>query len=283
MLLRRKRLNISLIFLALILGGLAVWIHRLPPVVFVPEMTDTVVEKSSADTLELPENVQNAPVATEDTLHDDSLHKNVSSDEQTEPKVRSTRFKDIDMRTIATDNPFRAEAIKVMKGHLEETDSVSRHRILSYCEHLRTSYTTRDIDFIRQVFSENALIIVGHVVKSGSNSPSTLSYSPKVTYSIRSKQEYLSKLAKIFASNKKLDVKFSDFKILRHPTVPGIYGVTLRQKYACDTYSDDGYLFLLWDFRDPSMPLIHVRTWQPSQSIEIGGDEVIDMSDFNFE
>ena len=78
-------------------------------------------------------------------------------------------------------------------------------------------------------------------------------------------------------------MKFSDFKILRHPTVPGIYGVTLRQKYACDTYSDDGYLFLLWDFRNPSMPLIHVRTWQPSLTVGPDGEELIDMSDFNLD
>ncbi len=62
-----------------------------------------------------------------------------------------------------------------------------------------------------------------------------------------------------------------------------IYGVTLRQKYSCDQYSDDGYLFLLWDFRDASMPLIHVRTWQPTPEIVAGNDEVIEIGDFNLE
>ena len=60
----------------------------------------------------------------------------------------------------------------------------------------------------------------------------------------------------------------------------GIYGVTLRQKYDSDTYSDDGYLFLLWDFRNPSMPKIHVRTWQPAQSVH-NPDDVFSLSDFN--
>ena len=110
-----------------------------------------------------------------------------------------------------------------------------------------------------------------------------MSYSNKVNYSIRSKQDYIKRLARIFDSNKEIDVRFSDFQVMRHPTVAGIYGVTLRQKYSCDSYSDDGFLFLLWDFRDKSMPLIHVRTWQPSLSLENGDDEIIDMSDFNFE
>lgn len=53
--------------------------------------------------------------------------------------------------------------------------------------------------------------------------------------------------------NKSVDVKFSDFRIMRHPTKDGIYGVSLRQRYKSDRYADDGWLFLLWDFRNASM------------------------------
>ena len=50
-------------------------------------------------------------------------------------------------------------------------------------------------------------------------------------------------------------------------------------------YSDDGYLFMLWDFRDDSMPQIHVRTWQPywmdeARTKAITDDKVIDINDF---
>ena len=103
-----------------------------------------------------------------------------------------------------------------------------------------------------------------------------------MSYSIHSKKSYLERIARVFASNKSIKIDFSDFKILRHPTVKGIYGVTLRQKYKNDSYSDDGYLFLLWDFRNGSAPQIHVRTWQPKSSINQEEDR-IDMSDFNLE
>ena len=99
---------------------------------------------------------------------------------------------------------------------------------------------------------------------------------------MHTKRSYLSRLTKVFAANKKVDVRFTDFRILRHPTRDGIYGVSMRQRYRSDRYADDGWLFLLWDFRNPSMPLIHVRTWQPSVAVE-GGDGVIDISDFNLE
>jgi hypothetical protein len=62
----------------------------------------------------------------------------------------------------------------------------------------------------------------------------------------------------------------------------GIYGVTLRQQYKSDRYYDDGYLFLLWDFRNKSMPLIHVRTWQPASTVGGSGD-IINIQDFNLQ
>ena len=168
-----------------------------------------------------------------------------------------------------------------MQGKLNETDANRRHTILNYCEHFRTAYTTKDIDFLRQVFSDKALIIVGNVVKPLAND-NKCQAEARVTYAIHSKQDYISRLSKVFAANQKIDVKFSGFHIMRHPTMDGIYGVTLRQHYKSDRYSDDGYLFLLWDFRDKSMPLIHVRTWQPISSIN-GNNEVISLQDFNLE
>ena len=187
----------------------------------------------------------------------------------------------VDLKKMAKDNPFYKEAAKIMQGKLNETDANRRHTILNYCEHFRTAYTTKDIDFLRQVFSDKALIIVGNVVKPLAND-NKCQAEARVTYAIHSKQDYISRLSKVFATNQKIDVKFSSFRIMRHPTMDGIYGVTLRQQYKSDRYSDDGYLFLLWDFRDKSMPLIHVRTWQPTPSIS-GSNEVISIQDFNLE
>ncbi len=182
----------------------------------------------------------------------------------------------------ASDNPFRQEAIKMLSGKLEESDSLSRRKILNYCEHLRAAYPTRDLDFIRQVFSDYALIIVGHTVRPTKSTPGTPVASEKVRYTVRSKQQYLDQLAKIFNSGKEIAVGFSDFKIMCHPTMKGIYGVTLKQRYRCGSYADQGWLFLLWDFRNPSMPLIHVRTWQPEGDLNSPTD-VIGIADFDLE
>lgn len=189
---------------------------------------------------------------------------------------------DSDLRGIAQGNPFYNEAVKVLSGRLSVKDGNRRRVILNYCEHLRAAYTTKDIDFLKQIFSEHALIIVGNVVKTGSSEEGRFMPSERVKYNIRTKKEYITRLGKAFADSKNIDVKFSDFRIMRHPTMDGIYGVILRQKYKSDRYADDGYLFLLWDFRNESMPCIHVRTWQPSVTVSDDND-IISIGDFNLE
>ena len=272
-----KKAIISLIILNVFLLGVAVALWQLP--------THTQSISTPVDTLSAVHSVANL----RDTIIRENDHPVIAElqyeiQQDNTPQKRDKRsiFK-TDITTMAKDNPFFAEASKVISGKLEEKDADNRRMILNYCEHLRTSYTTKDIDFLRQVFSDQALIIVGNVVRSADNNSATgIEGDEKVTFSLKTKKEYLERLEKVFVANKKIDVKFTDFRIMRHPTMEGIYGVSMKQKYTSDRYSDDGYLFILWDFRNKSMPLIHVRTWQPTASVN-GEKEIIGIRDFNLE
>lgn len=186
------------------------------------------------------------------------------------------------LKAMTKSHPFYKEAAKVLAGHLNENDADRRTVILNYCEYLRTAYTTKDIGFIKQVFSEQALIIIGNVTKTAKGGNGRLLDEERTAFFVRTKKEYIANLSRAFTANRAIDVRFSDFKITRHPTMDGIYGVSMRQRYHSDKYSDDGYLFLLWDFRDKAMPLIHVRTWQPNATIG-EGNPVMAISDFNLE
>lgn len=140
-----------------------------------------------------------------------------------------------------------------------------RMMILDYVERFRTSYNQKDLDFLNQVFSDDALIITGSVVKPNAKRNDMLSVSlPTVSYKSQSKKEYLANLARVFKKNRYINVVFNDVKIVRHADRPEFYGVTVRQNYNSSTYSDDGYVFMVWDFTDRSNPQIHVRTWQPA-------------------
>ena len=64
---------------------------------------------------------------------------------------RNQSIAQVSLKSIVKDDPFFKEASKIMQGKLTEQDAKRRHTILNYCEHLRTAYTTKDIDFLRQV------------------------------------------------------------------------------------------------------------------------------------
>ena len=76
-------------------------------------------------------------------------------------------------------------------------------------------------------------------------------------------------------------VQFSDISVSKHPTIDGYYGVMLRQGYESSNYSDEGYLFMLWDFRDEANPQIHVRTWQPYWLDEAHSERLDERKVFN--
>lgn len=170
--------------------------------------------------------------------------------------------------------------VKIMRENPELKDVRRRQLILDYIEQFRTSYNKKDLKFLKQVFSDDALIIVGKVIKS--RTAEKLSHNEEIIYNNFTKQEYITHLSTIFRRNESIRVTFDDIEI-KIGSNTDFYGVTLRQGYTSTTYSDDGYLFLLWDFRDESMPQIHVRTWQPEKvnGKPLDRNEIFNLSDFD--
>ena len=176
---------------------------------------------------------------------------------------------------------------KVMSDGSEVTDLRCRQMILDYVEQFRTAYNRKDIDFLDNVFSDDALIITGKVVKrKKGDRMAVLKEDAEIVYTEQTKHEYIEKLrTRVFPNNKYIHVTFSDIKVSKHPSVDGYYGVMLRQGYQSSSYSDDGYLFMLWDFRDESHPQIHVRTWQPywmddKKTQKLSEDKVFNINSF---
>ena len=176
--------------------------------------------------------------------------------------------------------------MNVVRESKEVTDLRRRQLILDYVEQFRTAYNQKDLDFLEAVFSDDALIITGKVIKRTTGDGIRL--PDKIEYKKQSKREYLSRLAVVFQNNKQIRVTFDEIEVMRHPGHKDFYGVTLHQGYSSDRYHDDGYLFLLWDFRNEELPQIHVRTWQPDSynpdgkgNQRIPKDEIFSLSDFD--
>jgi len=157
---------------------------------------------------------------------------------------------------------------KMISEGTSAIDSLTRGLILDFLEQFRMAYNNKDMDLLRKVYSDEALIIVGTVLKekgqSDDFSKMTLLTPSKVKLVQQTKTEYLEGLTKnAFKKNSFLNVRFEEIQVIQHEKIPEIYGITCRQLWNSSTYSDKGFLFLMMDFRNAKEPIIHVRSWQP--------------------
>lgn len=173
---------------------------------------------------------------------------------------------------------------KIMEDGSQVKDLRQKQMILDYVEQFRTSYNKKDMEFLEMIFSDDALIITGKVVKKNGRDRAAVMKSG-IEYKKQTKTEYLSNLKRVFDRNDYIKVSFDDVEVTKHPSIEGYYGVLVKQGYESSTYADEGYVFMLWDFRDEDHPQIHVRTWQPywmddAHTRVINKSEIININSF---
>lgn len=192
-----------------------------------------------------------------------------------------TKTGEIDNISIAIDEHRYKE---IMEEHESVEDLFRRQMIIDFVESYRTSYNRKDLEYIESVFSDNALIITGKVVREKPKSDHALKSlsQEKIVYQKRTKKQYIENLKKVFAGNKYINVIFDEVEVIQHPKFTDIYGVTLKQEWNTSRYSDVGFIFLMIDFQDENQPLIQVRTWQPEKlnGKLLARDEVFKLGDF---
>ena len=153
---------------------------------------------------------------------------------------------------------------EILKKGEELGDLDRRLQIIDWCEHFAKAYCDKNMKFMQTIFSDDAIIITGKTTMQRVRTDMGMKDQAKVKYVQQTKAQYLSNLSKVFNSNSYVNVKFDDYKVIRHGAKPNYYGVTLRQKWHTARYSDEGTVFLIWDFTNEDAPRILVRTWQPS-------------------
>lgn len=175
---------------------------------------------------------------------------------------------------------------EILKQSNSVTDFRRRQIVLDFIENFRTAYNRKDIDFLDKVFSDQALIIIGSVLKPQKKQNEMMMKNlsdEKIRYSRKTKVEYINNLKRTFTNNTYINVKFEDIEVVQHGKYPEIYGVTVKQHWNSSNYSDVGYVFLMIDFRDENNPIIQVRTWQPEKFADgskIGKDDVFNLGSF---
>lgn len=173
---------------------------------------------------------------------------------------------------------LQEDVSKIMFSPGGVADTRQRREILKWVEDFRCYYNEKNLQALNQIYSDDALIITGSVVTQRANKGDGVRLEQNVKYTVQSKEQYINKLSRIFKNNRRVNVEFDHISVVMHGAKKNIYGVTLHQKWQTSSYSDEGWLFLLWDFNDPEQPQIHVRTWQPDQVV--ANDGVFTLDDF---
>lgn len=178
------------------------------------------------------------------------------------------------------------ESLEKCSGGNDIEDIQRKGIIMSWCDKLATAYNRHDMNFMQTIFSDKALIITGKVVMQSNKEFGTA--NAKVEYTKQTKKQYLTNLAKCFAKNKWINVEFTEVgiggcgSVTRSKVNKNFYGVRLHQKWKSTNYSDEGYVFLLWNFASEDKPQIEVRTWQPDMvgNTKVAEDDIISLGDF---
>ncbi len=157
---------------------------------------------------------------------------------------------------------------KYAPGWKDET----RELIMEFLENYKTAYSLKRIDFIRDMFADDAVIIVGNVVKRNLlKSPERHDISSEgrdiIKYNRYDKNTYIKNVERTFNNNEFINIRFTnnDVQWLDKYEDEEIYGIQIGQEYTSTRYADKGYLFLLVDMTDHDAPQIKVRTWQPNE------------------
>lgn len=160
----------------------------------------------------------------------------------------------------------------------EQKDARRRAFIDDFLATYEAAYENKQIEYIKNFFSDDALIITEtkKLKPTGSKEtiPSTRKTRPYQTI-VENRREYMRRLQGIFDANISIKLSIAGKKIRQHAKYPEIYGVNFTQIWKDQNGGDNlesqmpGFVFLMIDFKHGEQtPVIHVRTWQPKDNIE---------------
>ena len=165
----------------------------------------------------------------------------------------------------------------VVLGHLDWSEK-SRTRIVGFLEDYRTSYATKNLEYLDKVFDDNAVIVLGKRLQVAPQlNKEGYMNNHRVQFTQLTKREFLRNLRRQFQSKDYINLHFSQNRIYQLQKGVERYGIEIKQDYYSSNYGDTGYLTMIFDLTNPDQPVIHVRTWQEQPDPNFG---VVSPADF---
>ena len=195
---------------------------------------------------------------------------------QTKPKVE---FQYQDKSLIHRELEDTTKASQSLNENEHKLSEFERkQRLFALLEDYKTAYSREDYELLDLFLSKSSLIIDGKMISQNPLSESGNLDQIKSNPTQLAQQGYLNALKSLFdKKNEKIEVTFSNIKITQHSRYSEIYGVNLIQSWKSNSYAEEGYLFLMIDFKDESKPVIQISAWQ--SLLGTSENEIIELSD----
>lgn len=166
----------------------------------------------------------------------------------------------------------------------EQKDARRRAFIDDFLATYEAAYEKKEIEYIKNFFSDDALIITETRKLKPTGSKEIVPSTRKVSVSgkvrpyqtiVENRLEYIRRLQGVFDANISIKLNIAGKRIRQHAKYPEIYGVNFIQIWKDQNGGNNlenqmpGFVFLMIDFKHGEQtPVIHVRTWQPKDNIE---------------
>ena len=171
--------------------------------------------------------------------------------------------------------PFKISALSPVVLHNDSVDIKNRMEIQDYIEKTVAAHLKRDKKLLAEFWS----VATPDTSLCNRNRWACGNYKPHIqTY-------WDTTLRKVYKEDKNIRVLSKEISIVHHPLIKWVYGVTIHLIIKGEKYSDSGYMFMAWDFRNPHTPQIQVRTWQPEyidkeKGRKLNPEDVFTLADF---
>lgn len=126
----------------------------------------------------------------------------------------------------------------------QDIDQERKLEIMKICEDLNTAFIAKDIAYIEDFFKDKL-----YLEKKGNTYLQT-----------KEPKELIRKLYRI-GRDKDYTSRISDMEIKQSLTNSSFYSASFLIEWTSTHYNENGYLFLVIDFRDNPDPIVHVCVW----------------------
>ncbi|MEX0608009.1 MAG: hypothetical protein WD016_01705 [Balneolaceae bacterium] len=134
-----------------------------------------------------------------------------------------------------------------------EADEAEKATVNNMLEDYKNAFSDKNVRKVRSLFNQNSSIITGSRRKSDG----------LLVFNRYSYDDYMQRLEdRVLTTYNTINIRFEDGKIYRHPDFRESFGFYAKQYYNTPSYSDTGYVFMIWDFSTTEEPKIISRTWQ---------------------